>query len=116
MDASPTSAFQFSVVIDNLRSRASVITDLARYTIATRQALLELLHTHIRGHVVQLRKHLYLQREGVPQGSVVSPLLTAATYARLEHELLPPEINRHTNRSDFIFALLAWLFRSFRYE
>ena len=95
--ANPSAAFRFPVLLDSIRTRNCIVTDLARCTQVTRESLLTQLRAHITGHLIKIRGGLYLQREGVPQGSVVSPMLTAATYARLEHELLPPETKRHAN-------------------
>ena len=60
---------------------------LARQSVR-RQQVLESLASHVRQNLVRLGKKYYVQRRGIPQGSVVSSLLVNVFYGRLEAEVL----------------------------
>jgi telomerase reverse transcriptase len=53
-----------------------------------RQAILDLLHEHVESNIVKLGNRLYRQKEGIPQGSIVSSLLCSYFYAELERNAL----------------------------
>lgn len=53
-----------------------------------RKAILDLLHEHVESNIVKLGKRLYRQKEGIPQGSIVSSLLCSYFYAELERKVL----------------------------
>ena len=53
-----------------------------------RKAILDLLHEHVESNVVKLGNRLYRQKEGIPQGSIVSSLLCSYFYAELERSAL----------------------------
>jgi telomerase reverse transcriptase len=53
-----------------------------------RKAILALLQEHVESNIVKLGKHLYRQKEGIPQGSIVSSLLCSFFYAELERQAL----------------------------
>jgi telomerase reverse transcriptase len=50
----------------------------------TKDALLRLLSEHIKGNVVKIGKKFYRQKQGIPQGSIVSSLLCNLFYSTLE--------------------------------
>ena len=50
--------------------------------------LLNLLDQHVRNNLVKIGKEYYRQRNGIPQGSVLSSLLCNFFLAELEHDLL----------------------------
>ena len=60
---------------------------LARQSVR-RQQVLESLASHVRQNLVRLGKKYFVQRRGIPQGSVVSSLLVNVFYGRLEAEVL----------------------------
>ncbi|KAL8655691.1 MAG: hypothetical protein Q9226_002939 [Calogaya cf. arnoldii] len=51
--------------------------------------LLDLLKDHVERNIVKIGKKFFRQKEGIPQGSVLSSLLCNCFYARLEAEHLP---------------------------
>jgi telomerase reverse transcriptase len=53
-----------------------------------RQAILDILHEHVESNIVKLGNRLYRQKEGIPQGSIVSSLLCSYFYAELERNAL----------------------------
>lgn len=53
-----------------------------------RKAILDLLHEHVEFNIVKLGNRLYRQKEGIPQGSIVSSLLCSYFYAELERTAL----------------------------
>lgn len=53
-----------------------------------RKAILDLLHEHVESNIVKLGDRMYRQKEGIPQGSVVSSLLCSYFYAELERNAL----------------------------
>jgi len=53
-----------------------------------RKAILDLLHEHVESNIVKLGNRLYRQKEGIPQGSIVSSLLCSYFYAELERRAL----------------------------
>ncbi|KAK5164075.1 Telomerase reverse transcriptase [Saxophila tyrrhenica] len=54
----------------------------------SRKAVLDLLEEHIQSNLIQLGNKYYRQKEGIPQGSIVSSLLCSYFYAEMERELL----------------------------
>ncbi|CAG8097164.1 unnamed protein product [Penicillium salamii] len=52
------------------------------------EGLLDLLHEHVRSNLVQMGKKFFRQRNGIPQGSVLSSLLCNFFYAELERKEL----------------------------
>ena len=53
-----------------------------------RSAILGLLEEHIEHNLIRVGNRFYRQKEGIPQGSVVSSLLCSYMYAELEREVL----------------------------
>jgi telomerase reverse transcriptase len=53
-----------------------------------RRTILDLLHEHIQSNIVKLGKRLYRQKEGIPQGSILSSLLCSYFYTELEKSAL----------------------------
>ncbi|CAK3842412.1 Telomerase reverse transcriptase [Lecanosticta acicola] len=54
----------------------------------SRHALLALLEEHVEANLIKIGKRYYRQKEGIPQGSIVSSLLCSYFYAELEREEL----------------------------
>ncbi|GMG08348.1 unnamed protein product [Aspergillus oryzae] len=50
--------------------------------------LLDLLHEHVRNNLVKLGRKYFRQRNGIPQGSVLSSILCNLFYAEMEREVL----------------------------
>lgn len=55
----------------------------------SRKGISDLLHEHVESNIVKLGNRLYRQKEGIPQGSIVSSLLCSYFYAELERSALP---------------------------
>lgn len=53
-----------------------------------RKAILELLEEHVESNLIKLGNRFYRQKQGIPQGSIVSSLLCSYFYAELEREVL----------------------------
>lgn len=54
-----------------------------------RRKLIQLLEDHICENYIRLDGRWYRQRVGIPQGSILSPLLCSFFYGALDHEYLP---------------------------
>ena len=55
----------------------------------TKEQAMDLLREHVGGNIVRFGKRYFRQKNGIPQGSVVSSLLCSFFYAKLEQEVLP---------------------------
>lgn len=53
-----------------------------------RKEILDLLHQHVESNIIELGNRFYRQRDGIPQGSIVSSLLCSYFYAELERNML----------------------------
>ena len=53
-----------------------------------RRTILDLLHEHIQSNIVKLGNRFYRQKEGIPQGSILSSLLCSYFYTELEKSAL----------------------------
>lgn len=69
------------------RSRTTYINGIVQRR-ETRQELLDLLTEHIESNLIKVGRRFYRQKEGIPQGSIVSGLLCSYFYAELEREVL----------------------------
>ncbi|OXV06383.1 hypothetical protein Egran_05849 [Elaphomyces granulatus] len=70
------------------RRRNTIFVDTAMQKDHAVEDLLELLEEHVRNNLVKIGKKYYRQRNGIPQGSVLSSLLCSFFYGRLEREVL----------------------------
>lgn len=68
--------------------RNTVFVDLYQKTHETSE-LLQLVSAHIQQNLVKIGKKFYRQKEGIPQGSVLSSTLCNYFYADLETQVLP---------------------------
>ncbi|KAJ5577953.1 Telomere reverse transcriptase [Penicillium hispanicum] len=66
-----------TVFIDTIKERAQGVDEL-----------LDLLDEHVRKNLVKMGTRYFRQRNGIPQGSILSSLLCNFFYAELEHEVL----------------------------
>lgn len=64
--------------------RNSVLLDNSQCKYVSRDDAKDILRTHISNHVVRFRGQYYLQRVGIPQGSVFSSLLCSLFYGHME--------------------------------
>lgn len=64
----------------------AVIVDAGFPSDVSSQALIPILRAHLRENIVSARGKFFLQKVGIPQGSIISPLLCSLFYGHLEHE------------------------------
>ncbi|KAK5134325.1 hypothetical protein LTR08_006754 [Meristemomyces frigidus] len=69
------------------RSRTVYVDGVVQKT-EKRSAILGLLEEHIERNLIRVGNRFYRQKEGIPQGSIVSSLLCSFMYAELEREVL----------------------------
>lgn len=89
---SGSDAFDFlhEVEVDTAEGRnKTVYVDNVVQRPETRASVLKLLEEHVGSNMIKLGKRYYRQKEGIPQGSIVSSLLCSYMYAGLEREVLP---------------------------
>ncbi|KAL8757565.1 MAG: hypothetical protein Q9199_002136 [Rusavskia elegans] len=67
----------------------TVFVDNVIRTSHKKPKLLDLLKDHVERNIVKIGKRFFRQKEGIPQGSVLSSLLCNCFYAQLEAEHLP---------------------------
>lgn len=66
----------------------SVYVDGVVQRCESREAIMKLLEEHVESNLIRLENKFYRQKEGIPQGSIVSSLLCSYFYADMERELL----------------------------
>ncbi|KAL8703103.1 MAG: hypothetical protein Q9201_003694, partial [Fulgogasparrea decipioides] len=66
----------------------TVFVDNVLRTAHKKQKLLNLLKDHVERNIVKIGKKFFRQKEGIPQGSILSSLLCNCFYAKLESEHL----------------------------
>ena len=69
------------------RARTVYVDDVAEKP-QSRDAIFDLLKEHIESNLIKLGNRFYRQKEGIPQGSIVSSLLCSYFYAELERNTL----------------------------
>ncbi|KAJ6184750.1 Telomere reverse transcriptase [Penicillium mononematosum] len=70
------------------RKANTVFVDTMRQKVQDADSLLDLLNEHVRHNLVKIGKKYFRQRNGIPQGSVLSSVLCNFFYAELEREVL----------------------------
>lgn len=85
--ASPTDSICSLTDSTNIKSNA-VYVDLATVYNQSAQELFARLDEHVRANLVKIGKKFFKQREGIPQGSILSSLLCNYFYGALEREVL----------------------------
>lgn len=60
----------------------------------SKEKLLNTLTEHLKQNVLQFKKKFYLQKVGIPQGSILSNLLCSFYYGHMENNILFPFIKR----------------------
>ena len=69
------------------RTRAAYVGGVVQRS-EYRQSILDLLHEHVQSNIVKLGNRFYRQKEGIPQGSILSSLLCSYFYTELEKSAL----------------------------
>ncbi|KAK5122386.1 hypothetical protein LTR85_003970 [Meristemomyces frigidus] len=81
--------FDSEIETDNVEGRSrTVYVDGVVQKAQDRNTILGLLEEHIERNLIRIGKRCYRQKEGIPQGSIVSSLLCSFMYAELEREVL----------------------------
>jgi telomerase reverse transcriptase len=70
------------------RKANTVFVDASAQKDQDAESLLDLLDEHVRSNLVKMGKKYFRQRNGIPQGSVLSSMLCNFFYASLEREVL----------------------------
>ena len=70
------------------RRAKTVFVDSVVQSVETRDNMLRLLREHVERNIIKLGKKYYRQKNGIPQGSILSSLLCNLFYAQLERESL----------------------------
>ncbi|SGZ26907.1 BQ5605_C025g09993 [Microbotryum silenes-dioicae] len=70
------------------RTLEGVLSDQVVYQSITRPEVMKLLREHITANLVKFGTHFYKQKDGIPQGSVLSSLLCSLFYGDMEHKVL----------------------------
>ncbi|MCJ1384110.1 hypothetical protein MMC17_007226 [Xylographa soralifera] len=81
--------------------RSTIFVDTVVQSLQEKETLLDLLREHIEQNVVKIGKKFFRQKQGIPQGSVLSSLLCNFFYAEFEKECL-----EFLNRSDSLLLRL----------
>jgi len=69
------------------RSRTAYIDGILQ-RLEKRKNIVDLLHEHVESNIIKIGSRFYRQKEGIPQGSILSSLLCSYFYSELEHQLL----------------------------
>ena len=83
--------FDFSdeVAIDSGNGRTqTVYVDGVVQKTEQRKSILNLLEEHVESNLIRLGNRFYRQKEGIPQGSIVSSILCSFFYSELERQIL----------------------------
>jgi len=83
------STFEQHIQMDlNKSKRNTIFVDSIVQQMESRSKVLKLLDEHVKRNIVKIGKKFYRQKEGIPQGSVLSSLLCNFFYAELEKDCL----------------------------
>eukprot|EP01080_Neovahlkampfia_damariscottae_P001649 gene1649-12774_t len=91
--------FDFANEILSKKYPKSIFSDQVIYNFIQKDDILNLLENHLLQHIVKIDNEYYHQTIGIPQGSILSPLLCSYFYAHLE--------NHHLNNLSGVFNQLS---------
>ncbi|XP_038906314.1 telomerase reverse transcriptase isoform X2 [Benincasa hispida] len=77
-----------------VRSLHSVLINQEGSSFVNKENLFYILYEHVKRNVMQFDKKFYLQRTGIPQGSVLSSLLCSLYFGDLERKVLFPFLGK----------------------
>ncbi|PRP89728.1 telomerase reverse transcriptase [Planoprotostelium fungivorum] len=93
----PTDFPQFYELVEQFQSnKEGVLTDQVIYPIEQKQDILNTIRELIFHNIVKDGESYYVQKVGIPQGSILSPLLCSLFYAHLEKSHLSDKIALNT--------------------
>ncbi|TKA71880.1 hypothetical protein B0A55_06334 [Friedmanniomyces simplex] len=82
-------SFADETAVDTREGRSrTVYVDRVIQKAESRKAILDLLVEHVQANLIRIGKRYYRQKQGIPQGSIVSSLLCSYIYAELERDVL----------------------------
>ncbi|KAG0141003.1 hypothetical protein CROQUDRAFT_322392 [Cronartium quercuum f. sp. fusiforme G11] len=73
-----------------------IFSDQVKYPCITKEKLLVLLKEHVTENFVKIGCQTYRQKVGIPQGSVISPILCSLYYADMDRTCLDFTNNAHS--------------------
>ncbi|KAI9759142.1 MAG: hypothetical protein M1835_000450 [Candelina submexicana] len=83
------SSFEQVVRTELARGRKrTIFVETMAQSLQKKEQLLELLQEHVQRNIVKIGKKFYRQKDGIPQGSILSSLLCNFFYADLEQQCL----------------------------
>ncbi|KTW30640.1 hypothetical protein T552_00356 [Pneumocystis carinii B80] len=68
--------------------RHSIIVDQVVHSFKDKDDIIKLLRKHVKGNLIKIGKKFYKQVKGIPQGSILSTMLSACFYGNLEKNCL----------------------------
>ncbi|XP_057849916.2 telomerase reverse transcriptase isoform X5 [Cryptomeria japonica] len=80
-----------------------ILIDQAFFTSIKRDKLLGLMYEHVKRNILRLGSHFYIQKVGIPQGSVLSSLLCSFYYGDLDRNEIFPLLN-YTHKKQTIVS------------
>jgi len=80
--------FDKFVVELSKRLKNALFTDQVQYAHVDKEDLMALLKEHVTQNFVKIGAGRYQQKNGIPQGSIMSPLLCSLFYADMDRERL----------------------------
>lgn len=84
----------FDELVAKSAKRNAVFLDGVLYDYVQKPTLLRLLREHLLTNVVQIGGQVFVQAQGIPQGSVLSTLLCNLYYAHFEHKIVWRRLKR----------------------
>ncbi|XP_042431147.1 telomerase reverse transcriptase-like [Zingiber officinale] len=73
-----------------ISSYSNILVDQGKSEHIQRKEILHLLQEHLKHNILQIERKFYLQKVGISQGSVLSPLLCSCYYGDMENKVLLP--------------------------
>ncbi|XP_024376582.1 telomerase reverse transcriptase isoform X5 [Physcomitrium patens] len=85
------------------RRSHSILQDQGMVTRLKQSQILGLIEEHVKRNIVKIGPHFYLQKTGIAQGSVLSPLLCSIFFGHLDEHVLMPLLQQPASvyRNDF---------------
>lgn len=76
------------------RRSHSILQDQGVVTQLKQGHILKLIEEHVKKNIVKIGPHFYLQKSGIAQGSVLSPLLCSVFFGHLDEHILMPLLHQ----------------------